>query len=190
VTDPTRPPPERELLNSATSRRLLERAAELDAEHRAGSELERLRAAAAEAGISATAFDAALEEMRREAVQPPEPSPSRRSRKRLVSFATAIAIAIPFLLVGALVFRRTVVEPRSTTPELSAQVFTLRCLPAGDAAELIRPLIQDARSAVIVSPGQATRTLRVRTTPEQMERVRALIEQRDAACALPTPPNR
>lgn len=178
MKDPRRPGPEREVLSRSVSERLLARAAELDAAQRAGADLATLRAAAAEAGISPTAFDAALAEIRADG-QAPAVRPARRRPRRWGLVAGASAL----ILVGAIGVGRAVVP--APVPVIE-QAFLLRCLAPGEAAELVRPMLERASGTVMVSPARAARVLRVRATPGEMPRVRALLDRQDgAACEAP-----
>ena len=175
---PHRPVLEREVLPNQLSERLLARAAELDAAQRVGANIAELRAAAAEAGISPAAFDTALEELRGVQQAPAVPSPRRRPR--IGGLALALLAVI---LVGSFAVGRAVVPPTIPTIE---QAFLLRCLPVGEAAELVRPMLEPQSGMIMASPTRAPRVLTVRTTPEQMPVVRALLDRQDgAACQLP-----
>ncbi len=178
MKDPHRPEPERDVLPSHVSDRLLARAAELDAALKGGTELAKLRAAAAEAGISSSAFDAALDEMRGAGQAPAVQSSRRRPRiAALVLGVSALALA------GAVTVSRGVGAP---TVAMVEQAFLLRCLPPGEAAELMRPVLKRASNAVMFSPVHAPRVLTVRATPEQMGELRALLDRHDdAACQSP-----
>ena len=175
---PHRSEPDREVLPTQVSERLLARAAELDAAHKGGTELAKLRAAALEAGISSSAFDTALEEWRG-AGEPPAAQPPRR-RPRIATF---ILGACTLLLAGTMVGRVVIQAPGGATVE---EAFLLRCLPPGEAAELVRPTREQASNVQIVLPAHAPRVLRIRATPEQLAEMRALLERQDgAACAAP-----
>jgi len=84
----------------AETRRIIQRAAELDAEGVSATDPRRLREIAEEAGISAAAIDQALRE--HEASEAPASRKTERSPgKRLV---TAIVAAIVAALIAALAF--------------------------------------------------------------------------------------
>ena len=178
MKDPHRPVLEREALPNQLSERLLARAAELDAAQRVGANIAELRAAAAEAGISSAAFDTALDELRASQQAPAVQAP--RQRPRIGGLALGLLAVI---LVGSFAIGRAVVPAPLPTIEES---FLLRCLPVGEAAELVRPMLEPNAGMVMASPTSAPRVLRVRTTPDQMPVVRAMLDRQDgAACQLP-----
>src|ERR1043166_4530041 len=127
MTDPRRPESERKVLSHDASERLFARAAELDAAEKAGAEVDKLRAAAVEAGISRRAFDAALDEMHDtpRALVRSTPSRAERIRARIIGTTVLIIVAIVGLVV------------RSRGPTMIDQSFTLRCLSVNDAAKLV-----------------------------------------------------
>lgn len=174
-----RPQRQREVLSDDVAQQILTRAAELDAAQRAAIDVANLRAAAVEAGISPSAFDAALGEM-----QGGEQLPAASSRRRLPRVRTLVG-------VSAVVFLCAIAATRTLVPAplpMSEEAFLLRCLPPGEAAELIRPLLGPT-STVAVSPTRAPRVLTIRSTPEQITRIGALLDARDgAACATPAAP--
>ena len=90
-------PPSDEKVSADTARRVLERASELDAAHSAATSIAQLREAAREAGIPATAFEQALEEVR--AIEQPPVADTSHARRRRVLFWAA---AVPGLVIGAL----------------------------------------------------------------------------------------
>lgn len=168
---------QREVLSDQVAQRILARAAELDAAQRAAVDVANLRAAAVEAGISSSAFDSALDEMQGDA-QPPA-APSRRRGRRTRALILGASALVVF---GGMAVTRAVVPVRIPMAE---QAFLLRCLPAGEAAELIRPMLGPT-STVAVSPARSPRTITIRSTPEHMAEVRAILDERDgAACAAP-----
>lgn len=186
-----RPPskPDPEVLPEAVATRLLARASQLDVAHGAGSAVVDLRAAAAEAGISASAFDAALDELQGDRKAPLSDvgeRPRRRSRMRLLTGAVAVLIAI-----GALAYSRQrapVGEAAVPGAPIVEEAIRLRCLSPGEAAELIRPLLSLRANRIVYSPAQAPRVLTIRATPAQMQNVRSVLEKYEGAgspaCAL------
>jgi hypothetical protein len=177
MNDPYRPKPQREVITRDVSDRLLARAAELDAAERAAAEVARLRAAAAEAGISTTAFDAALDEMRGGV----QPSAVQTSRRRARSWGLILA-ASALLLGGAVAVSRVAQSPAVPVVE---QAFLLRCLPSIEAAELVRPMLEHT-STVTITPDRAPRVLTVKAPPQQMGDIGTVLERQDAACQAPT----
>lgn len=184
--------PERELLREQEIARLFRRASELDAVRGAGSAIEELRATAAEAGISASAFDAALAEMRSKA-ETPDPAvaerPSGRRRTRLAMTAIALVVMLSAVYVSRRLVPPSVATPATPTVE---EAILLNCIAPGDAAELVRALLGDPRVSLMHRAG-APRVLTIRGTPEQLEQAKSLLRQQDAAgspaCAVrpPTP---
>jgi hypothetical protein len=111
-----------EVLSEPTAARLLARASELDEARRAGSTVADLRAVAAEAGISAPAFDAALEEVRvAEQERLSDVRHQRPRRSRTVALAVAGMLAI--VLVSRMLF------PASGASEPSAPAGQIRSVP-------------------------------------------------------------
>jgi hypothetical protein len=104
--------PEGAALTDAVAERLLQRASELDVAERSSAKLAQLRDAAVEAGISATAFDKALAEMRVEAAPV---ATVRRSALTLPRIA-AVAGIIVALLLAALTVGRMVAPAPAQTP--------------------------------------------------------------------------
>ena len=160
---------ETDVLSEQVARNFLARASELDAALKGGTSIATLRAAAAEAGISSTAFDAALAEARAETPAPSDGVAARRSRRR--SWLAGAAL----LVVGI----ASIGVQRSTVPvgtvEGSVQI---RCLSQEDALEVIRPYV-DRSSSVLAPPG--SRFLRLRATPAQIDRIRSAIAQAEGA---------
>lgn len=168
---------QREVLTDQVAQRILARAAELDAAQKAAVDVANLRAAAVEAGISPSAFDSALVEVRGGEQLPAPPPRRRRARIRMLLLTVPV-----FILAGAFVVGRLVMP---VPLPISEQAFLLRCLPPGEAAELVRPMLDD-RSTVAFSPASAPRTVTIRSTPEGMAKVGAMLDERDgAACAAP-----
>lgn len=125
-----RPPPDSdaERLPASAAARLIERASELDVHHAAGSAVADLRAAAAEAGISARAFNAALAELHGQENAPvPEVQVVPRTRSR-----------------------------KWVAPVVEASIL-LRCLSPGEAAALMSPLLTTG-SGTVVAGGPAALT--------------------------------
>ena len=175
----TQPPePLKDRLSDREAADLIARASHLDALHGASTDLATLRAAATEAGISVLAFEGALHERR---------AAEKRSRWLRWSLAAVVA---GFILVGSLTFPWRRGAPVPATIE---EAFVLKCLPAIDAADLIRPLVRDPWSTLVVTPGYSPHLLTVRTTAQQLERIRDLLATHDeptgAACR-PSSPSR
>ena len=177
-----RPPsrPDSEILSEPVAARLLERASELDVAHRAGSAVVDLRAAAAEAGISASAFDAALVELH-DSQKTPLPFAGASTRRRSRTWALIGAVA-------ALIALYAIARSRAPTPvsdvavpgvPIVEEAIQLRCLSPGEAAELIRPLLQLRSNTVVYSPANAPRLIVIRATVAQMRSVRSLLEKHE-----------
>ena len=181
---PDRIPPDAEPLPEPMASRVLTRASELEAKHSADATVAELRAAALEAGISVPAFDAALAEIRAgEQPQVLETSgpPTRRSRLGTVAAVIAVLAVAAMYTVSRRVVPVSAVEAR---PAVVEEAVLLRCLPAGEAAELIRPLLSLPTNTIVNSPEVAPRVLTIRATPEQMQKVRALLEKQQASCPI------
>jgi hypothetical protein len=188
-----RDPDEREadVLPEPVADRLLSRASELDAARAAGAAVSDLRAAAVEAGISAPAFDAALAELRRAEdakVRAPEAKPRRR---RLRIFA---ALAAVLITIGTFAFMRTITPSDAAQvagPPMVEETILLECLDPGEAAALIRPILNLRMNTVVHSPADAPRVLTIRATPQQLQRVKSLLDERERpgspACASRPP---
>lgn len=58
----------------------------------------------------------------------------------------------------------------------------LRCLEAGDVAELVRPLLDLSSNRIVVST-QAPRVLTIIATRDQLERVRSTIDRYESSHA-------
>lgn len=180
-----------EVLPEPVATRLIDRAIELDRALRTGAPVAELRAAAAEAGISAAAFEAALAELRAaegQRIFTPTEQP-RRSRARPL-----VAVLLGLAAFASMAFFRAITpagDAAATVPVVE-QAFLLRCLSPGEAAELIRPLLQLPTNTIVHSPARAPRVLRVGGTAEQLVSVKALLDKHEsagsAACATPPAP--
>jgi hypothetical protein len=142
----------------------------------AGFAVRDLRAAAAEAGIPAQAFDAALAEHQRDRVSnglAAEPAIGRALGyvRRTRTLATA-AVAALLIALGVLV----VFPAPATTVE---QAIVLRCLAPTEAAELVRPLLRDRSSTVQYDPARAPRVLTIRGTPDVVSRVKEALAEHE-----------
>lgn len=177
-----RPPPKPgvETLNDADAARLLARASELDATRDSGVPIANLREAAAEAGISPHAFDAAVGELQRSA-----PATPVRTREQQLRRARIWAVAAVVSLVAAVVVGR---RSSSDTP-VNAEAILLRCLSPSDAAELVRPLLTLPTNSVLINPEQAPHVITIRATRAQLRRVKSLLRKSDdgdgQVCAAP-----
>jgi hypothetical protein len=176
------PEPDAEVLSDPVAERLLARASELDAADGAGAPVADLRAAAAEAGISAGAFDAALAELHR-AGQGRVSDVSGRPRRRMWARAVGVAVLIA---AGTFAIMRSRVPTSATaaaTTPMVEEAIVLRCLSPGEAAELVRPLLRLRTNTVVYSPTHAPRVLTIRATPAQIQNVRSLLDRREGAGA-------
>lgn len=176
MSDRRRVESDAEVLPALVAERLLKRASELDAARTAGTAVAELRAAAAEAGISPDAFDAALGELQK-ADQTPSPVSAvstRRWRRLFLGLAGFGAIVLALA---------TIVIPMRLVPataNMGEHTIQLNCLSADKAVELIRPLLKDPANT-IVRPGNSTSTVIIHATPEQVQNVRAAIDPIDNA---------
>lgn len=164
--------PDAEVLPAKVAERVLKRASELDAAHATGTAVAELRAAAAEAGISAHAFEAALGELQ-EVDQEPAPASTRRWRGLFIGLAALGAV----VLAAAMIVIPARLAPRAT-PGMAEHTILLNCAPADQVIERIRPLLTDPNNS-IVRPGNTASTIIVRVTPEQMQKVQGVIDQVD-----------
>jgi hypothetical protein len=165
------------VLSAPVAERLLKRASELDAAQRAGTVVAELRAAAAEAGISADAFDAALGEMQK-ADQVPAPVTAVGTRRWRSLFIGLAGVGAIVLVLAMIVIPVRLVAP--APPTLVEHFIRLKCLPADKAVELIRPLLTD-RASQIMRPGNSSSTVLIHGTPEQVQAVQAAIDKADNA---------
>jgi hypothetical protein len=180
--------PEVQVLDEPLAARVLARASELESVLGAGVPVTHLRAAAAEAGISTRAFDAALAEVQT-AERAHAPGASEpRSRRRLawpITAMFAFLIAVATVAVGRTVAPAPIPAPGSMVEE----AFLLRCLSPSQAGELIRPVLRERTKATIYAPGNAPGILRIRSTPEDLQRARSVIDKYEGpgapACTVP-----
>jgi hypothetical protein len=172
--------PVAEVLSEPDAARLLARASELDAANRGGAAVADLRAAAAEAGISTGSFDAALGELEAaEQARVPDVS-GRRQRARRWAFGAAVAALIA---VGTLAVLEMRAPGDAATPggvPIVEEAVLLNCLSPAEAAEVIRPIL-DEQTTIVVSPDRAPRVITIRATPAQMERVRSVLDRYEGA---------
>jgi hypothetical protein len=178
-----------EVLSEPTAARLLARASELDELRRAGSTVAELRAAAAEAGISAPAFEAALTELQAAGQAPlPDVKKPPRPRSRLRTLAAGGMVALVFVST-VLFFRGGAAEPPARMVEES---ILLRCLSPSEAADLVRPLLR-TNGGTAASDRAGRNVLTISATPEQLERVRSTIAEHERegsiACTIRPAPS-
>ncbi|MES2521793.1 MAG: hypothetical protein V4617_03760 [Gemmatimonadota bacterium] len=169
--------PRSEILSESSAARLLARASELDAARRTGVDVADLRAAAMEAGISSGSFDAALAELQRADSAPP-PVVGRSGAVRWGRWA-GLAAAVLFT---AYVAGRTVVPSNGVPADPKPMVdetFLLRCITPGQAAALVRPVLDIPENSVKASPENSPGVLIIHATPAQMQRVRAMLDQHE-----------
>lgn len=174
MTEP-KPVRDAERLPESLARQVLARASELDAAQRSNATVAELRAAAEEAGISAPAFDAALEELRGAPPALPSPAPRRATRWWISGLAAAGALF--FLMMLFVIPARVAVRvPSTAAAQMTEQTFQLRCLGPDEAAALVRPLLNLSENTVQTSP-RTPRVLTVKGTPEQLRDVRAVLDK-------------
>jgi hypothetical protein len=180
------PEPDAEVLPDAVAARLLARASELDAAHGAGAVGADLRAAAAEAGISARAFDAALAELHAAgpAAAPEVHRPRHRRPRWALAAGAAALVAATALAVSRVVPAPIGADVRTGAP-IVEQAILLRCLSQSEAAELLRPYLRLPANSIVSAPGGPSRVLVVRATAEQMQQLRSVLDQyeRDGSSA-------
>lgn len=187
---PNRSPDDRdpEVLSEPNAARLLARASELDELRRQGSSVADLRAAAAEAGISKPAFDAALTELQiAEQAPPPAVRQSASLRKTVMTVLASVALVGGYTLYSYSVpDASTRVAPAGVTEE----AILLRCLPGAEAAEVARPILDKSWNSVVVS-AKTPDVITVRGTAEQLQQVKFTLDfvQREGprACTVPPP---
>jgi len=176
-----------EVLSKPVAERLLERASELDAALRGTLAVSELRLAATEAGISPQAFDAALAELRREEGAPAPNVTAQPVRRWRWAWAAGAAALVA---VGSLGIARAFPSDAAGAPMIE-KAFLLRCLSAGQAAALIRPVFDLPTNTVESSPA-APGVLTVRATSSQLEKVRSVLDPYEGAgspaCARTPPP--
>lgn len=175
--------PDTQVLPEPAAAHLLARASELDAARVASAEVAELRAAAAEAGISTGAFDAALGELQEAQARVPDVSGHHRRRAQRRALAGGVAALIA---VGALALTQ-VRAPAGAAAPMVEEALLLRGLSPGEAAELIRPLLD--LGTVVYSPSRAPRVLTIRATPAQIEKVRSVLDQYEGAWSLACAPS-
>ena len=159
-----------EILPDPVATRVLARASELEALRRAGASVAELRAAALEAGISESAFEEALGEIQRAAsAEVPDVRRPTRTRVRIGAAVTAVLL----LLTGIYTSRRIAPAPASVVEE----TFALRCIPANEAASMLRPVL--VRTGTISFSMRIPTELTIAGTPQQLEQARALLLERD-----------
>jgi hypothetical protein len=163
--------PDAEVLPAKVAERLITRASELDAAFTSGATLAELRAAAAEAGISSRAFDAAVAEMRVAEEAPPVAQP--KSRKRPALMALAAGIGVLFLASTALVSVRASSGDASAVTSMVEEAIVLRCVTAREAIGLVRP-VRHPSTTLTIRP-EAPRILRVRGTDAQIRDIRSVL---------------
>ena len=179
--------PEVQVLDEPLAARVLARASELESALGASVTVTDLRAAAAEAGISTRAFDAALAEVQN-AERAHIPPSGPRGRRRLM---WPITVMFAFLItVATFAVGRTVAPaPVPAAGSMVEEAFLLRCLSQSQAAEMIRPVLRDRTHATIYAPGNAAGILRIHATPEDMQRARSVIDKYEGpgapTCTVP-----
>ena len=173
---------DRQILPDPVATRVLERASELEALRRAGASVADLRAAAVEAGISESAFEEALGEIQR-ADSAGAPDVRRPTRFRLRVAAAVAAFAL--LFTGFFVLR-TVVPSSESPSSVADETFKLRCIPAHEATEMLRPIL--VRSGEVSFSMRIPTELRIRGSPEQLQQARTILAEQDvpgsAACPV------
>jgi hypothetical protein len=151
--------PKDELLSQAASRRLLERAGEIDSDT---TSLETLRAAAREAGISEAAFETALSEIRSAPVLAGAPNSRRRLGLTIAAAFALLAAAMAFMIIPRL-------APSPRADLMLDHDVVVGCLPMKAAQDIAQTMLHLQGNEVQMSKG--SRTLRVRANEDQMARL-------------------
>jgi hypothetical protein len=184
----TQRPPEFDRLPDHLAKRVLARASEIDA---AGAAVTDLREAAREAGISPAAFEAALAEVQDVPVPVRKETPRAAPPRRWFSGAVVGGVGMLLFLIMAVFIPRAVQRagPASDEVAISEQIFRLNCISGNEAGLLVRPVIKSPYGQVTISPQGSPQAMVVRGTAEELQAVKALLEQRDGvpgqACAVP-----
>ena len=165
---------DREILPDPVATRVLERASELEALRRAGASVAELRSAALEAGISESAFEEALGEIQRaEAADAPDIRRATRSRVRIGAAVAAIVL----IVTGIFVRERVAPAPAPAPAAVVEQTFTLRCIPANEAASMLRPIL--VQSGTISFSMRIPTELKITGSPEQLRQARSILAEQD-----------
>ena len=163
---------EREILPDPVATRVLKRATELEALRRAGASVAELRSAALEAGISESAFEEALGEIQRaEAADAPDIRRATRSRVRIGAAVAGIVLIVTGIFV------RERVAPAPAPGVVVEQTFTLRCIPANEAASMLRPIL--VQSGTISFSMRIPTELKITGSPEQLRQARSILAEQD-----------
>lgn len=169
---------EQKVLAELDAKRVLSRAIELEHARSAGSTVADLRAVAGEVGVSAGSFDAALAELD-ESKQTPAAAKRKRPSWRVrlsVIFGAVIA------LFAFYVFMRVPAEQAMvSTVRNIEEAIMLRCLSPDEAGEMIRLALGPSIRNVELRGRPGSRLLIVRATREQMQKVKALLDEQQAA---------
>lgn len=186
---PSESPP-RTLLPKPEAERLLVRASELDVARRTGSAVDELRAAATEAGISPQAFDAALAEMqggRRHASKSMLTIPSLLGRWHIIAL-----VAFLIACAGLIYMQRRAsdVAVEAISARTVEESILLRCLAPAEAAELMRPLLNQPWNTIVINPESSPNRVRVRGRTFELSRAKAELAKHegDGSAACPVPP--
>jgi hypothetical protein len=91
---------------------------------------------------------------------------------------TTLIVAMMLIVVSRLLVFRGAAAPRRAA---SGATFRLQCLSPEQAAEVIRPVLGNTGS-VVIPPGPLA-VIRVGAAPDQMARVRALLDRLDSPAA-------
>jgi hypothetical protein len=165
---------DRQILPDPVATRVLERASELEALRRAGASVADLRAAAVEAGISESAFEEALGEIQR-AESAGAPEVRRPTRLRLGIAASVASLAL--LFAALFVIPRVAPAPESPAAVVNEKTFTLRCIPANEAASMLRPIL--VQSGTISFSMRIPTELKITGTREQLLQAEWILAERD-----------
>ena len=172
---------EQKVLAESDAKRVLSRAIELEHVRTAGSTVAELRAVAGEVGVSAGSFDAALAELD-ESKQAPVPVKQTRTPRRVRLSVIGGALVALFAFF---VFMRIPAEQASVpaVPSIEEAIM-LRCLSPDEAGEMIRLALGPSVRNVQLRGRPGSRLLIVRATPEQMQKVKSLLDEKQAAGSI------
>ena len=102
-------------------------------------------------------------------------APHRSERLRPHSRMLALVTGFAALVAGVLLLTRLGASP------MVDEAILLRGLSPGQAAELVRPLLDRRTNTVVYSPDHAPQVLTVRGTPDQLKNVHSVLDRYESA---------